>query len=89
MKYAILAAIMLALAAMPAAAKSMKDMGEKAQYYLEKMDTNKDGKVSMEEHDSYGRLMFGEADTNNDNFLSREELEAHKKKEMDEKMESR
>lgn len=60
------------------------NMEEKAKHYFEKIDTNKDSKISKEEHDAFGNHMFTEADTDKDGSISLTELTTHKQKEKDE-----
>jgi hypothetical protein len=79
----------LCMAATPVLAMSDKDMDMKSDRYFNKMDTNNDGMVSMQEHDDYAKRMFTEADANRDNKLSRDELHAYKMKEKDKTMSSR
>lgn len=78
-----MAAALGVCAAMPALANMEKDMHDKGDHYFMKMDTNKDGRISKGEHDTFARKMFGKTDTNNDNMLSREEMMAHMRMEMD------
>lgn len=62
-------------------------MEKKAEYMLEKHDSNNDGKISREEHRSASEKMFNETDSNKDGFLSRDEIAAEKmekKKDMKE-----
>jgi hypothetical protein len=41
--------------------------------YFDKMDTNKDGKISKDEHMAKCQKRFEAMDTNNDGFITREE----------------
>lgn len=53
------------------------------------MDTDKNGKLSSEEHQNGAAKMFSEADLNHDGNLTAEEMDAHhaeKMKKMDKKM---
>jgi hypothetical protein len=84
-----LTAVLAMAAAMPALAATDKDMDAKMDMKFEKMDTNKDGAISQQEHDAFSKKMFTEADTNNDSKLSRDELHAQKMKEKDKPMSSR
>lgn len=56
----------------------------KAEHYMMKIDTNKDGMISEDEHEDFGEKMFMEADTNKDVMISKDELKAQKLKEMEE-----
>ena len=47
------------------------DMGGKA--HFDAMDTNKDGKISQDEHTAKCENRFKAKDTNNDGFLTRDE----------------
>lgn len=71
----------LALVAAPAFANEQK-AEMKVNKYLPMMDTDNDGRVSMSEHEAFGRKKFSEADTNKDNMLSKQEMIAIKSKEM-------
>lgn len=42
-------------------------------------DTNKDGRISLQESQDGTARMFKEADTNKDGFISKEEMQAHHK----------
>ena len=64
-------------------AKLMK----KTDYLIEKMDGNKDGKVSKEEYEVYSARKFKIIDSNNDGSISRDELLAYKMKELQESRE--
>lgn len=70
-------------AIIPAFANEAK-LDKKVDFYLNKMDADKDGAVSEDEHEEFAEKMFEDADTNDDDVLSRDELIACKKKEMDE-----
>ena len=74
-------AMIMMLSTMPAMAH---DIDAKTDYYMKKIDTNGDGKISKDEHQAFGDKMFTEADTNGDGFISRDELKAAKQKEHDE-----
>ena len=57
--------------------------------YFDEMDTNKDGKISKEEHMAKCESRFKAMDTNNDGFLTRDECGKRweeKKEMMKEKM---
>jgi uncharacterized low-complexity protein len=43
-------------------------------------DTDKDGRVSREEHAAHSQLMFDKLDTNKDGFIDKDEASAMKKK---------
>lgn len=45
---------------------------------MDSMDTNKDGNVSMAEHDAHARAMFTKADTNKDGMVNKAEMDAMK-----------
>ena len=47
---------------------------------MEKMDANKDGNVSMAEHDTAARNMFMETDANKDGMVNKAEFDAAKGK---------
>lgn len=83
MKHLAILGVVLAVAATPALANE-KDMEGKAQFYFNKMDTDSNGSVSNQEHATFSKSKFDEADTNNDDMLSLDELKAYKKKEKDE-----
>ncbi len=79
-------ALLLMCSAIPAFAmddmmmnKDMKMMCEKK---FDMMDTNKDGMISMEEHEAGAKMMFMDADINHDNMVSKDEHMAMMKKDM-------
>ena len=51
----------------------------KAEKYLQKMDTDKDGKVSKDEWMQSYAEKFQKIDSNGDGYLSEEEMNAHQK----------
>lgn len=59
-------------------------MEKKADFYLGKMDTDKDGSVSKAEHEEFADTMFKQADTNTDDKLSRQEIIDQKSREKQE-----
>lgn len=62
------------------------EMGASADM-LKKMDTNKDGKVSMAENEAYAKMMFGMMDSNRDGSVTMAEMDAgHAKMMKDHKM---
>lgn len=72
-----------AAATATAAAKGDKTtrMLKKGGYYLNRMDTNKDGRVSPSEHEAFAEQMFRDADTNGDKMLTSQEIGEAKMKE--------
>ncbi|MAS86466.1 MAG: calcium-binding protein [Micavibrio sp.] len=64
-------------AAIPAVA--MADM-HKGNHYMEKVDTNKDGKISKAESQAAHDARFEKMDTDGDGFVTKEEGEAAKAK---------
>jgi Ca2+-binding EF-hand superfamily protein len=67
-------AFALAVALSAGAAYAAGDMDEK----FEKMDTNNDGMVSMDEFNDHGKKWFEKMDTNGDDMISKEEKAAAK-----------
>lgn len=57
---------------------------EMSKKFFDKMDTNKDGVISQEEHDAFVKnksdKRFEEMDTNKDGKITKEEFDASKKK---------
>lgn len=45
--------------------------------HFEEMDTNRDGKVSKEEWNTFHENKFKELDKDGDNFVTKEELKVH------------
>jgi hypothetical protein len=78
----ILLSTVVVMTAMPVLANEMTAQ-EKAQHYMHKIDTNGDSQISLQEHDSYGKMMFEEADANDDSMISMSELTTHKQQEKD------
>lgn len=72
MKKHVLAAFALMLAATPALAGENHD-GKGPGRHFEKVDTNKDGKISREEMVAKSNRMFDKVDADKDGFVSREE----------------
>jgi hypothetical protein len=71
--------------AMPALANDKPEqMKYSPGYMFDKMDSNKDGKVSKAEHDAFAAKKFSDMDTNNDNILTKDEMAAYRKSHMDE-----
>ncbi len=82
MKKAIMMAALASFIAVPAMAN---DPEKKADWKIEKADTNGDGMISKAEHTAMSDKMFTDADTNKDGSLSKEELKAHMEKKKEEK----
>ncbi len=78
--YLAAASAMALLFAAPAMANE-GDMKEKTSHYMQKIDTNNDGKISKAEHDAFGDKMFTDADTNDNGEITEAELTAAKEKE--------
>lgn len=85
-KLMMLSAAILALQAIPAiaqeAAAPVKDgkphhEGKGPDRYFEKLDTDKDGKISKAESVAAAEKRFNETDTNKDGFVTKEESKAH------------
>lgn len=89
MKKLIAVTSLLALsAALPAFAASddMKaEMKKMCDQHFAEMDTDKNDKVSKEEHDAFSAKMFLEADADKDGFITREEKDAFREKMMEDK----
>jgi hypothetical protein len=49
---------------------------------LEKMDTDKDGKISKQEWQLHHEAMFSKMDADQDGFLTKDEMKAHHKQMM-------
>ena len=82
MKRLFTALAIAGLMAAPLAATANEDkMEKKVDYYFNKIDTDKNGSISKQEHEAFGQSMFNEADTNKDNQISKAELLAEKQKE--------
>lgn len=89
MKKPVLATLALCLFASPVLAEGHEG-GEKgkhgprgAEHFMQKIDTDKDGKVSKAEWNAKGDAMFNESDTNKDGFITREEAQAFHAKRME------
>ena len=69
--------------AMPAFAVSLNtdNSAQRAQFYMTKIDTDKDGKISKTEHTAFADKMFSNADTNSDGSISLDELTTAKRNE--------
>lgn len=76
MKHPVLAALALSLLAAPAFAEHDGKAHRGPDKFFEKVDTDKDGKISRAEFAAKGDEMFKEADTNNDGFITKEEGKA-------------
>lgn len=90
MKKPVLAALALCLFASPVLAEGHEGQGPGGhkgprgpEHFMEKVDANKDGKVSKEEWNAKGDAMFNESDTNKDGFISKEEAQAFHEKRME------
>lgn len=81
----LLAAAIQALANPVVAGEMDKPLYGKA--LIEKVDTNRDGRISLAEADAYPRLatVFNKIDANNDGVLTRNELRAHHEYQRDQK----
>ncbi|MBY0407274.1 MAG: hypothetical protein K2Q01_06240 [Rickettsiales bacterium] len=75
-------AAMLAMMAAPVFAADDAIVKMMVDEKMSKMDSNGDGMISMAEHQDGMNMMFNEADANGDKSLSRDEMMAHKNKEM-------
>ena len=63
----------------PALAQAPGPDGRRQGHMLEQMDTNKDGRISREEHAKAAEQRFVRMDANGDGFVTKEEAEqAHK-----------
>ena len=51
--------------------------GPREEKNFQRMDSDKDGKISLEEWIKHHNEMFKEIDTDGDSFLTQEELRAH------------
>lgn len=60
----------------PVAETPMPRGGEKAQKMFEKLDENKDGAISSEESEKWGKTRFETLDTDKDGKVSKAEMEA-------------
>lgn len=84
MKKAILMAALATVMAAPAMAAADAKMEKKADMWFSKIDSNGDGMISKEEHDTFSESMFKEADKDGDGSISKDEMKAQKSKEHDE-----
>jgi hypothetical protein len=82
MKKQVLAALAVSLLAAPVFAQDAPPAGEHKgphggpNRFIEKVDTDKDGKVSRAEFQAKGDAMFKEADADGDGFITKEEAKA-------------
>lgn len=79
-KIMILTAAVFALQAVPAFAEGGPKDGPKHDRdgrFLEKVDANKDGKISLDEYLDIHKARFAEMDANKDGFVTKEEGKAH------------
>lgn len=77
MKHYVLAAAVLALGISPALANTATGKA-KVDSWFAKGDTDRDGYISREEHDSWANTMFDRADSNKDGMISKSEFAAQK-----------
>ena len=54
--------------------------GKKGHHMFQKMDTNGDGKISIEEHADAAAERFSKMDINGDGFISKKEMRKNHKK---------
>lgn len=59
------------------------DGGKKGGKHFEKIDTNADGKISLDEHLASARERFSKMDQDSDGFVTKDEARALKKKMRD------
>lgn len=89
MKKPVLAALALCLFASPVLAEGHEGGpgGHKGprgpEHFMQKVDADKDGKVSKAEWNAKGDTMFNESDSNTDGFISKEEAQAFHAKRME------
>lgn len=87
MKKPILAALALSLFASPVLAEGHEggahDGPRGPEHFMQKLDADKDGKVSKDEWRAKGDAMFSESDTNGDGFITRDEAKAFHEKRME------
>ena len=62
--------------------KGHKGMGPMHGKMMEKMDTDKDGKISKQEWQAHHETMFTQLDADKDGFVTKEEMKAHHEKMM-------
>jgi hypothetical protein len=80
MKKAILLTLAAATLAMPAMANQKhKGMHDMHGQMFDKIDTDRDGKITKAEHDAFSEKKFSEMDANNDGVLTKDEMAAYKK----------
>lgn len=80
MKKAILTALACSLVALPAYAAKDKHQGmrkDKIEHTINKMDSDRDGRISMNEHEAFSARMFSKIDANNDQTLTHQELASY------------
>jgi hypothetical protein len=78
--YLALAALVFTTAAAPSAFAAHNATGN-ADKFIEKLDTDKDGKISKEEFETAKEKHFAAMDANNDGALTKEEILAYWDKE--------
>lgn len=71
-----LAAAMVLACGTHATAQQSYTSGQAAAAHFQELDTNKDGKISLQEYQANTEQRFNKADTNRDGFLTQEELQA-------------
>jgi EF hand len=77
-KVLALSAIGLMCVAQPVhAGEHYESMSNKIDEKFEMMDTNRDGSISAQEHETGTKQMFADADTSGDHMLSRTEVTKH------------
>lgn len=86
-KYLAIAAVMATVSTPALATHDDESIDEKAlkkaEQCLKESDTNKDNILSKEEFTNYGDRMFKEADADSNGSLSKNEIIAQKKKEIE------
>ena len=77
-KILMLTAAVFAFQALPALAEDgTKHGGKKGEHFFEKVDTDKDGKISEAESLALAKERFKSMDGNSDGFVTKEEATAH------------
>ena len=71
------AAILSAVLFASPAAYAEHHGGKHGDRFFEKVDTDKDGKISKAEHQAKSDMMFTKMDANKDGFVTKEEGKAH------------